>query len=89
MRTGLLTTIPFSHIPIYGNEKIQPIPTNGIFLINSQKWEQNFQPIPNVGKLNSINSQSQMGTRFSIYSQWGEMKLETGNFLISIEQNTF
>ena len=55
----------------------------------SHFWEQNFQPIPNVRKLNSINFQCQMGNFFPTNYQWGEIKLETGNLLIFIKQNTF
>ena len=41
-------------------KKVNQFPLVGFFFwINSQKWEQKFQPIPNVGKLNSINSQKQ------------------------------
>ena len=45
---GLLTTIPFSHNPIFGNEKSQPIPTSGILFLNQ---------FPKMGLKFSTNSQ--------------------------------
>ena len=46
--TGLPTTIPFSHNPIFGNEKSQPIPTSGILFLNQ---------FPKMGLKFSTNSQ--------------------------------
>ena len=48
IQSGLLTTIPFSHFPIFGNEKSQPIPTSGILFLNQfpkmgTKVSTNFQ----------------------------------------------
>ena len=61
--------------PFLGMKTVNQFPLVGFFFwINSQKWEQKFQPIPNVGKRNSINSQSQMGKKISTNSQWGEIK---------------
>ena len=47
-RAGLPTTIPFSHNPIFGNEKSQPIPTSGILFLNQ---------FPKMGLKFSTNSQ--------------------------------
>ena len=46
--SGLPTTIPFSHNPIFGNEKSQPIPTSGILFLNQ---------FPKMGTKVSTNSQ--------------------------------
>ena len=68
-------------------KKFNQFPLVGFFfLINSQKWEQKFQPIPNVGKFNSINSQSQMGTKFSTNSQWGEIKFNQFPVLLECQR---
>merc|ERR1712218_773804 len=79
-----------SHIPIFpflGMKTVNQFPLMGFFFwINSQKWEQKFQPIPNVGELNSINSQSQMGTKFSTNSQWGEIKFNQFPVLLECQR---
>ena len=73
--------------PFLGMKKVNQFPLVGFFFwINSQKWEQKFQPIPNVGKLNSINSQSQMGTKFSTNSQWGEIKFNQFPVLLECQR---
>ena len=84
---GFLQQSHFPIFPFLGMKKVNQFPIVGFFFwINSQKWEQKFQPIPNVGKLNSINSQSQMGTKFSTNSQWGEIKFNQFPVLLECQR---
>ena len=86
-KQGFLQQSHFPIFPFLGMKKVNQFPLVGFFFwINSQKWEQKFQPIPNVGKLNSINSQSQMGTKFSTNSQWGEIKFNQFPVLLECQR---